>query len=232
MPYQTATNHGTIAYPGGPISVGPITPALANSLAVVACPNFSTLSTYDGWSQSGVVGNILHQQFSGQPSITNTATINYLDTSNDEWAAVMAVYETDNGTPVFAAQGNGTFSAFHYPSADPHVISVNLNDAILVWVGIGTSINQGQNGGDPGITVMDSDSNQYTFIKTASGSPHDNVVYLFIAFNVNANAALTVTITGGTPTPSTGPVGWSINTVTHLINTSPILGFCFGSTLL
>jgi hypothetical protein len=227
MPYQTATNHGTIAFPGGPISVGPIIPAAVNSFAVAACSYFSSIAAYNGWSQPGGQGSILFQQFSGQPSITNTATITYVDNLNDEWAAVMAVYETDNGTPSWAVQTGGSFGAFHYPNSDPHTISVNQNDTIIVWVGSGTFISGGQNGGDPGITVTDSDNNQYTFFKSVSGAPHDNVVYLFTAFNVNANASLTVTITGSTPNP--GPVGWSISTVTHLINPS---GFCFGSTLL
>jgi hypothetical protein len=230
MAYQTATNKGVIVFPGGPISVGPITPSTANSFAVVACQNFASIAAYDGWSQPGGQGSILVQQFLGQPSITNIATISYLDNLNDEWAAVMAVYETDNGTPIWTVLTGGSFSAFHYPSADLHTVAVNQNDSIIVWVGVGTSIASGQNGGDPGITVTDSDSNQYTFVKENSGFPHDNVAYLFTAFNVNANAALTITVTGGAlDPPPTGPAGWSISTITHLINPS---GFCFGSTLL
>lgn len=228
MAYQTAVNKGTLAAPGGPISVGPITPNAANSLAVVACSGFSTIAAYGSWNQSPLIGNLLYQQFAGQPSITNTATITYSDNNNDEWAAVMAVFAA-NGTTSITAAGNGSFSAFHYPSADPHIISVNSKDAIFVYVGVGTSAGSGQNGGDPGITVADSDNNQYTFVKEVSGTPHDNVAYLFVAFNVPANAALTITVTGGTPTPSTGPVTWAIFTATHLINPS---GFNFGSSML
>src|ERR1700676_3598038 len=167
MAYQKSANSGTIAFPGGPVSVGPITPATANAFAVVACSYFSNIAAYDGWIQPGGLGTILSQQFLGQPSITNTATISYTDSLNDEWAAVMAVYET-TGIPAFTSLAGGSFSAFHYPSSDPHIVAVNQNDSIIVWVGTGTSINVGQNGGDPGITVIDSDNNQYTFVKAAS----------------------------------------------------------------
>lgn len=228
MAYQTAANTGIVAPPGGPgpISVGPITPYTANSYAVVACQYFSNIIPYDGWSQPGGASDILVQQFPGQPSITNTATVNYLDGLNDEWAAVMAVYAT-TGTPVMSLLTGGSFSAFHYPSADPHIVAVNQDDSILVWVGVGTFIPGGQNGGDPNITVMDSDNNQYTFVKSVSILPHINTAYLFTAFKVNANASLTVTITGASP--SGGPTGWFISTVTHLTS---LVGFSFGSYML
>ncbi len=216
MSYQSAINHGTAAYPGGPISVGPIVPLYANSLAVVVAGGFLAIATYGGWS--GTQGDVLYQQFSGQPSITNIGTVSYVDNVNDEWAAVMAVYETD-GTPVLLSGGGGSFGGFHYPSVDPHIISVNQKDAILVYVTSGTAIASGQNGGDFGITVHDSDNNSYTLVKAMSDAPHENVVYLFSALNVNANAALTVTITGGNGSPSIGPVGWGILTISHLVDT-------------
>jgi hypothetical protein len=141
----------------------------------------------------------------------------------------MAVYQTV-GNPVWAVQVSTSFSAFHYPSADPFTIAVNQNDSIVVWAGSGTFLPGGQPGGDAGITVTDSDNNHYTFVKAVSSGPHINVAYLFTAFNVNANAALTVTITGGTPVPfPSGPGAASISTVTNLINPS---GFSFGSSML
>src|SRR6202795_314083 len=110
MSYQTAANTGTIVFPGGPILVGPIIPATANPYAVVACSYFSSIAAYDGWSQPGGQGSILFQQFLGQPSITNTATISYTDNLNDEWAAVMAVYQTNGSNPVFSVQVGTSFS--------------------------------------------------------------------------------------------------------------------------
>jgi hypothetical protein len=222
MSYQSAINHGTLANPGstptGSISVGPIVPRFANSFAIVACPYFSTLTPYAGWINPVGQATILTQQFAGQPSITNTASMTCLDNVNDEWAAVMVVYETD-GTPVALSGGSSSYSAFHYPSADPFTITVNQNDAVIVMAGSGTSIASGQNGGDYGLTVTDSDNNQYTLVKAVSNAPHDNVVYIFTAFKVKANAALVVTVTGGNGSPSVGPGGVSILSVSHLVDT-------------
>ena len=229
MLYQTAKNTGTGAS-GTSISVGPIVPLRPNSYAVVACSYFSSIAAYGGWTTPGGQGTILTQQFAGQPSINNNAVITYTDSLNDEWAAVMAVYQT-NGTPVWNELTSGGGSAFFYPSSTPHVVAVNQNDTIFVWAGVGTFLPSGQNGGDPGITVSDSDNNQYTFVKAVSGFPHNNVSYLFTAFNVNANPALNITVTGDSlDPPPTGPTGWSIAAVTNILPLPTELSF--GSVML